>query len=595
MHGGDVKEPTLDVTSFPSLLDNVSYFALQENNYNPGYVYLDYTVPGGVGKAMVSISRTENGSTTTTDYDLATTAGAKAANEIGITLSDQSNSEEYTIATETKNGRIHFTDALAQLPASTNEVEYIYRVYVVDAVPVNPNSTDTVQMVVKPNPVGPSSLENMNNTVQDHSILATATLDNPIEIKFNTDAGIKSATLTVERNNTNVGEYDITSTLPAGVTYANGVLTFDRSFVNYLEVEPGVTETYTFTIKATDNLGEVFENSPMRFSVSLTPVFEIVVPSEHIWGWKAKIGATVSGLTAINKSNLTLLLSTDGNNYSELQDPEVEGLQASIIKNGLEMQKTYYVKARYNQIESGVYTFITEGEDLLNGDMEDWIVENKQCSYKSGGIFSSSATLHIPYPSLTNWINNNSVTAYTTTSSSTLGGDAYAALGCFPTVVYDIESNDKHAVIRTIDATTSVNGSSNGKARGELSYESNFSSRPSSITFDYSYQSLENSGEQFVVEILVYSESGTVIGSAKLTGGNEANSITYTLPIEYTIQDQKANQIKILFASSDSSNPQTTTGEISTYNYQGDLTTYTSVNYGSTLKIDNVKLNYTGN
>lgn len=333
MHGG-VKEPTLDVTSFPSLLDNVSYFALQENNYNPGYVYLDYTVPGGVGKAMVSISRTENGSTTTTDYDLTTTVGAKAANEIGITLSDQSNSEEYTIATETKNGRIHFTDALAQLPASTNEVEYIYRVYVVDAVPVNPNSTDTVQMVVKPNPVGPSSLENMNNTVQDYSILATATLDNPIEIKFNTDAGIKSATLTVERNNTNVGEYDITSTLPAGVTYANGVLTFDRSFVNYLEVEPGVTETYTFTIKATDNLGEVFENSPMRFSVSLTPVFEIVVPSEHIWGWKAKIGATVSGLTAINKSNLTLLLSTDGNNYSELQDPEVEGLQASIIKIG---------------------------------------------------------------------------------------------------------------------------------------------------------------------------------------------------------------------------------------------------------------------
>lgn len=504
-----MKEPTLDVTSFPSLLDNVSYFALQENNYNPGYVYLDYTVPGGVGKAMVSISRTENGSTTTTDYDLTTTAEAKAANEIGITLSDQSNSEEYTIATETKNGRIHFTDALAQLPASTNEVEYIYRVYVVDAVPVNPNSTDTVQMVVKPNPVGPSSLENMNNTVQDYSILATATLDNPIEIKFNTDAGIKSATLTVERNNTNVGEYDITSTLPAGVTYANGVLTFDRSFVNYLEVEPGVTETYTFTIKATDNLGEVFENSPMRFSVSLTPVFEIVVPSEHIWGWKAKIGATVSGLTAINKSNLTLLLSTDGNNYSELQDPEVEGLQANIIKNRLEMQKTYYVKARYNQIESGVYTFITEGEDLLNGDMEDWIVENKQCSYKSGGIFSSSATLHIPYPSLTNWINNNSVTAYNTTSSSTLGGDTYAALGCFPTVVYDIESNDKYAVIRTIDATTSVNGYSNGKARGELSYESNFSSRPSSITFDYSYQSLENSGEQFVVEILVYSEAGT--------------------------------------------------------------------------------------
>lgn len=39
------------------------------------------------------------------------------------------------------------------------------------------------------------------------------------------------------------------------------------------------------------------------------------------------------------------------------------------------MQKTYYVKARYNQIESGVYTFITEGEGLLNGDMEDWIVK----------------------------------------------------------------------------------------------------------------------------------------------------------------------------------------------------------------------------
>ncbi|MCD8194100.1 MAG: DUF4493 domain-containing protein, partial [Tannerellaceae bacterium] len=84
---GDAEEPTLSTTYFPDSLDNITYFALQENTYDPGYVYLDYIVPAGVGRCMVQIKRIEeNNSVTLEEYDLATPAGANAARSIGITL-----------------------------------------------------------------------------------------------------------------------------------------------------------------------------------------------------------------------------------------------------------------------------------------------------------------------------------------------------------------------------------------------------------------------------------------------------------------------------------------------------------------------------
>lgn len=594
---GEVEKPTLGKERFALEVANVTYRTLQKND---DYYYLDYIVPASVAKTILKIGRTENGVTTSDEYDLATETDAEAARQLGITITDQENKKTFSTTQDTKRGRIHFSEALAKLTPSKNTVEYTYTLHIEDALPVDPNITETATLKVSPNAVGESVLVGTN--IQDHTIMANKKLPQDIEVAFNTDAGIKTATLEVYRNDDLVYTYSILSDeLPEGIVFEDDKLTFNRTFTQNLEAGSfGMNEKYTFTIQATDLVNDVFQDSPVSFSVNLTPFVEIIIPTPEVWGWKAKAIVQVDGLTEGNKTNIMLALSEDSVSFTEQTNYTVSDGKAYLWVENLTPGEKYYVKASAGSTEV-TESFVTEkNAQIMYGDMNTWYLNSTQCTYIV--IASIKGNKYLPFPVLNNtsnatyWKTNNQVTA-----GKSFHDDKSAnhPKGCFPTVVYEKrdETNQFAAAIRSIDATAG-----NGKARGELVYEYSHTSRPSSVSFEYAYESFGN--EVFISDVFVY--SGDVIigtGTRPASAGAESTYTACTVPITYTETTLKATAIKIFFASSDNeSGFGTTSGQkisapkasatAAAAKYPGSFESFSNVNAGSTLKIDNVTLNY---
>lgn len=172
--------------------------------------------------------------------------------------------------------------------------------------------------------------------------------------------------------------------------------------------------------------------------------------------------------------------------------------------------------------------------------------------------------------------------------------------GCFPAVVYEDRdaTNGLAAVIRSVDAS-----SKNNKARGELIYSStNWNSRPSSVSFEYQYSSYNN--ENFEVNVFIKDKNGNTIGvgTRPNTAGANSDYQTCRVVIDYSVENENAAAIEILFASAESSfstasstttveapDPSGGTGSVS---YPATYTSFAGVKEGSVLKIDNVTLNY---
>ncbi|MDH6359241.1 DUF4493 domain-containing protein [Parabacteroides sp. PF5-9] len=593
---GDVEAPTLGKDNFEKVVTNISYNELREQNE---FYYLDYIVPAAVGKTIVSIHKLENGQNTSTEYDLATTEGINAAQLLGITISDQANNSLNTTL-GTKSGRIHFTDALAKLPYSKNSVEYTYTVYVVDALPVNPNSTETATLKVTPNPVTKPVLTGQNST--DQTILATESLSEDIVVAYDTDAGIQTATMEVKRNGNIVHSYNILSdNLPRGIVFENNTLTFDKSFVRHLEVEACKEETYTFTLNASNMVDDEFTNSPMSFTITLQAAIEIVIPDGNVWAWKAEADILIPGLTEQNLSDLNVNLKVPGGSSIPLTDFLINDSGATVSIPGLTAGEEYELEVTFRNL-SDTKSFTTEEiVPVENGNMNLWYLSRTSCKY------GSSSTWNIPVPYLNSiakdghWVTNNNETAgkvyrITTTTTSEI------PKGCFPTVVYEARDavNEFAVIIRSIDASKE-----NNKARGELVYDNPISSRPSSMTFEYAYTSVNN--ENFVSDIILYA------GEKEIGRGSRPASVTTsetykecTIPVVYTDTESKATRIKIFFASTDKKtgfgimteeqiikapNPMSTIAIV----YDKHATRFKDfpgVYCGSTLKIDNVTLNY---
>lgn len=595
----EVDKPTWGKDKFELELSDITYRTLQKQDE---HYYLDFIVPAAVGQAVVQISRKENESVTTEEFNLAHPEEAAVARQLGIVLTDQANDQTYDTALGIRNGRIHFTEALALLPPSKSEVEYTYSLYIIDALPIDPHTSDTVALTVKPKAVGVSRMTGTQQ--QEYTVMAQKSLTQDIEIAFDTDAGIETATLNVYRNEILADRYALLSDeLPEGIAFADDKLTFDSSFTQALAVDAfGRDEKYTFTIEATDQVDEPFEGSPISFSVVLNPFVEITIPTPEIWGWKANVAVAVDGLTEGNKNALTLALSEDSVAFTPLTNYTVEEEQAYATFHDLTPGTTYYVRASLGNTEVN-QSFTTENNlQPVNGDMNTWYMSSTKCTYK---LFSFTVNKFIPFPVLNStatemyWKTNNHVTAGESFHDDNA---ANHPKGCFPTVVYEgrDEANQFAAVIRSIDASAFKNG----KARGELVYENKHTSRPSGISFDYTYA--PNGEESFVAEVAIYAGE-TIIGtgSRPVSAGIASEYSACTIPIVYTENMLKATAIRIFFASSDKESdfgitsgqairlPQATvTPVIATYPIN-KYDTHQNVSAGSTLRIDNVSLNYT--
>lgn len=611
-----VKEPTLTLDNFIDIKGkSYNAIALEAENY-----YLTYQLPGGVGKCVLAVIKNVKGEDPVIEqYDLTTSEGASAAHKAGFVLAelgDPTKTYKYLDGSIVK-GHIQFANALSSLEPSEKEVTYTYKVEMADALPVNPNILEPVEMVVIPTPVTPSVLELSGS--ESYSILATEQLPNNIVAKYITAAGIKEATLKIERNGILVQTYDITRSLPKGLTFEENkegaILTFDKSFVSHLDVEPLTTEVYTFTLEAVDLMNKSFEET-QSFTVTLEPVFEITIPNDYdIWGWKAKVKTIVSGLTNLDKGNITISISSDkGSVNVSSDDYDFNRGEASWWITQLTPNTKYEIKLIYKERETSLL-FTTETLGQVNyGNMDIWSL-NYHTNYYGGkdgwlGIGSKDGTPYkIPHPYLDpNKGDNLWTTTNNSTVSSTFGKKGASATNkddipnqCFPTVVYEKNNNGLAAVIRSIDAS-----GKNNLARGELNYQNTLASRPFALIFDYSYKPVNN--ENFEVVVNVIGTTGKVIGtgSRPATAGATDSYKTCKVEIEYSDMTVKAKEVKITFASTTNTSPEIGTAkQVNAPSGENDGTNitaanaafadYNNVRVGSELRIDNVELIYTEN
>lgn len=610
-----VKEPTLTLDNFVDI-SKKSYneIALEAENY-----YLTYQLPGGVGKCILTvIKRVKGEQPIDIQYDLTTEEGALVARKAGFVLAelaDQTKTYDY-LNSNVVRGHILLANALASLEPSDKEVIYIYKVEMADALPVNQNVLDPVEMVVIPTPVTPSVLELEGGG--SYTIKATEQLANNIVAKYITTAGIKEATLKVERNGTLVQTYDITQSLPKGVTFEENkegaILTFDKSFVSHLEVEPLTTEGYKFTLEAVDLVNKPFDKI-LSFTVTLEPVFEIIIPNDYdIWGWKTKVKAVISGLTNMTEGNVAISISSDnGNTYIPSTGYKFEKGEAEWWISKLIPGTDCKLKMTYKDKVADL-SFTTEALGQVDyGNMDIWSL-NYHTNYfggKDGGLFGIGAKdgteYRMPHPYLNPtkgdgaWSTNNDDAVSNTfgKKGESAGKQDDIPNKCFPTVVYEKNENGLAAVIRSIDAS-----GKNHLVRGELKYDNTLASRPFALTFDYSYKSVNK--EDFEVIVNVIGTNGEVIGSGSRPAAAGATDFyaPCKVKIDYNDMKVKAEKIKITFASTANDNPEIDTAKqvnAPSGEHDGENITaanaafsdYNNVRVGSELRIDNVELIYT--
>ncbi|GEM_PF-4998024 len=592
---GDVKVPTLGKENFEKTIENISYRDLRKKEE---FYYLDYIAPASVGKTILTINRIEDGNITSSEYDLATTEGANAARLLGVTISDQANEKTFSTTKESKYGRIHFADALALLAPSKKNIVYTYSVQVTDALPVNPNSTETATFTVKPNGVKDSKIF---ARVFDETILATHTLSDSLTIDFDSEAGIKTANLEIKRNGIVIKSVNILSDiLPEGITLANDRLSFNKAFVQNLEVAPGVDEKYTYTLKAIDQVDEEFIDSPVSFTITLKPLIEITIPEEFIWGWKAKAVIYISGFSEQHKSDLNVYIKRKGGaELKPLSGLSFNNSTITVAIPDLTVDSEYELIATFKDIEKTYLLKTEKNIQVENSNMDTWFLSRTTCKYSFLGM---QIQLQIPFP----YLNSSAQDGYWKTNNSETAGQEYSASssrdipkGCFPTVVYEDrgDANKFAAIIRSIDASDK-----NDKARGELVYENAIGSRPYSISFEYIYEPVDN--ESFISDIIVYAGEKEIGRGHRPTSANARSTYEKcTIPINYDPDTElKATRIKILFASTDKTDFGTNTiqtfrapdpSSVALVSYPGKFKNFSGgVNAGSTLKIDNVILNY---
>lgn len=118
-----------------------------------------------------------------------------------------------------------------------------------------------------------------------------------------------------------------------------------------------------------------------------------------------------------------------------------------------------------------------------------------------------------------------------------------------------------------------------------------FTSRPSTLQFSYTYNNKGFINDKALVRIIIEAADGTVIGEGEATYGNEENLTQTSLDITYTVEDKKAAKLKIMFASSNSCSNNQSEEESRIKNLTTD-NKGEAIRTGSEFYIENVSLTY---
>ncbi len=326
--------------------------------------------------------------------------------------------------------------------------------------------------------------------------------------------------------------------------------------------------------------------------------------------WASHADLKVKKKTSVALSDIKFFVSDNGRTWTATS-ANIDASSSTVSLSGLEPGKTYYVKASDTGVceESYPYvTFTTESAmQPQNAGFETWS-QSQGWNKKVAGI--GKETIYEYYPGSgpnDYWATSNSMTAGNWGFSSCFYNaysGTYSGTG----------SSGKGAVIRSTGwANTSANtytalgGNCNQVSpgilfMGEFSYDHAtntqtislgrpFTSRPSSVTFDYTYAPV--SGESWDVVVVVEHRSGsnvTELARGSYTSGQSVGSFTsMTVPLTYSNKSLKATHAYVYFRSSTASSPAKQNIKGSASAFQG----YSDSRYaGSELTIDNIVFKY---
>ena len=293
----------------------------------------------------------------------------------------------------------------------------------------------------------------------------------------------------------------------------------------------------------------------------------------------------------------------------------------AITVTGLNGETSYQFRARYadnavvpNESVSTEVSITTEAETQVpNADMNGWNVESTKSLAKGMLNGLSPSTYNAYIPNSGSWATTNAKT-FNHSSSGRLN----YCINAYPSVIYEDRGNgSKAAMIRTIGWTK---GSGNEytslayhRSAGKIflgtysfdvddkidtyNYGIDFTSRPSTISFDYKYDSYNN--DKFKVWAVVENRDGGVIkrlaygeiGAGSATG-NYTNT-TIKLAYDPVFSNLKATHFYIVFSSSNKCDDTHTVESELLWEPTKMLRVIDSSYWGgSVLYIDNIQLNY---
>lgn len=387
---------------------------------------------------------------------------------------------------------------------------------------------------------------------------------------------------------------------------------------------------YVITLQATDKMTRLSE--PVTLNVKVAELVFTATPDAFSHKVVFQMAATEKSIDVlINRVRFL-------NNGSEIPAANITRDLANnlITVVGLKPATAYNFTMKLGNIERNIDPFTTEAAtDVNNGDFEDTAV-TIDTRINSGGQYTGTAFSNPKYycnvkvkrSEATGWASINAKTFY-------MGANTVNTWFCTPSTY----AENGEVTVRTVgySHTNTLPGvykktnvwynpyaptfGDNDRAAGELflgSYAFNggesrsegieFTSRPSSLSFSYRYDSKNN--EHAIALIKVLDASGNEIASQEtlLAGSTTMKNVTVDLP-EYSF-GRKAAKLVVKFLSSDAvvpyiyvptgdelSIPHTdygTNGNLIGGQIQGD-NNYKAEAVGSVLTLDKVKLGYGGN
>lgn len=389
---------------------------------------------------------------------------------------------------------------------------------------------------------------------------------------------------------------------------------------------------YTLTLSGTNVLNEAKSNSwelkgllaANRYIMNCNPDLPSFTLPEQVEGnvWSTFI--YITPMTVANMSskpemaekvlaNVVYEASSDGVNWTQAINDNGKIVIKELTPSDSKRTSNYIIRSRFGNIICSNPQVVTleSAEQIENGNMENW---SSTSIYGGSGVISAPIYCDKPNGGW-NTRNEKTTDGASNANGSILSWDANYAVywkWCSGTTPIT-ENSNKVAEISTLALYNGrVYGSwkrnsvfsytkDNGTVYPGYLFTGEFnknndtynlgilhSSRPVSISFDYSYQPVAD--DQCIAYAKVYNEQREEIAVTPIfNSGKQSSTITKTLYFTYTNIFQKVKYIGIFFQSGTDTN----IGNMSNIYGSYDATPFKFDRVvGSVLKIDNVVLNY---